>query len=170
MCQMSENVGASTSRNPKGLHGLYRENFTLPLIKLINSFLSQRKFTVPVEGELSTPREIPAGVPHGSVLSPTLYSLCINDMPQTPGVYLGLSADDTCMYATDSKRVMFSESCSEVSVLLRSGVCDVTWKSIKIRPKPSTFLIDLGPPRLILQWMDGIPLCQSCKISRCNLR
>jgi hypothetical protein len=25
---MSENVGASTSRNPKGLHGLYKENFT----------------------------------------------------------------------------------------------------------------------------------------------
>jgi hypothetical protein len=28
MGRMSENVGASTSRNPKGLHGLYRENFT----------------------------------------------------------------------------------------------------------------------------------------------
>jgi hypothetical protein len=27
---MSENVGASTSRNPKGLHGLYGDNFTLP--------------------------------------------------------------------------------------------------------------------------------------------
>jgi hypothetical protein len=27
--RMSENVGALTSRNPKGLHGLYRENFTL---------------------------------------------------------------------------------------------------------------------------------------------
>jgi hypothetical protein len=26
---MSENVGASTSRNPKGLHGLYTDNFTL---------------------------------------------------------------------------------------------------------------------------------------------
>jgi hypothetical protein len=26
---MSEKVGASTSRNPKGLHGLYRDNFTL---------------------------------------------------------------------------------------------------------------------------------------------
>jgi hypothetical protein len=26
--RMSENVGASTSRNPKGLHGLYRDNFT----------------------------------------------------------------------------------------------------------------------------------------------
>jgi hypothetical protein len=28
MSRMSENVGASTSRNPKGLQGLYRENFT----------------------------------------------------------------------------------------------------------------------------------------------
>jgi hypothetical protein len=25
---MSENVGVSTSRNPKGLHGLYRDNFS----------------------------------------------------------------------------------------------------------------------------------------------
>jgi hypothetical protein len=31
MIRMSENVGASTSRNPKGLHGLYRDNFTLLL-------------------------------------------------------------------------------------------------------------------------------------------
>jgi hypothetical protein len=29
MSRMSENVGASTSRNPKGLHGLHGENFTL---------------------------------------------------------------------------------------------------------------------------------------------
>jgi hypothetical protein len=28
---MSENVGASTSRNPKGLHGLYGDNFTFTL-------------------------------------------------------------------------------------------------------------------------------------------
>jgi hypothetical protein len=28
MIRMSENVGASISRNPKGLHGLYGDNFT----------------------------------------------------------------------------------------------------------------------------------------------
>jgi hypothetical protein len=28
--RMSKNVGASTSRNPKGLYGLYRDNFILP--------------------------------------------------------------------------------------------------------------------------------------------
>jgi hypothetical protein len=31
MSRMSETVGASTSRNPKGLHGLYSDNFILPL-------------------------------------------------------------------------------------------------------------------------------------------
>jgi hypothetical protein len=30
MSWMSQNVGASNSRNPKGFHGLYRDNFTLP--------------------------------------------------------------------------------------------------------------------------------------------
>jgi hypothetical protein len=29
---MSENVGASTSCNPKGLHGLYRDKFTFTYI------------------------------------------------------------------------------------------------------------------------------------------
>jgi hypothetical protein len=28
---MPENVGAATSRSPKGLHGLYRDNFTFTL-------------------------------------------------------------------------------------------------------------------------------------------
>jgi hypothetical protein len=34
MSRMSENVGASTSRNPKGLHSLYKENFTFINIHL----------------------------------------------------------------------------------------------------------------------------------------
>jgi hypothetical protein len=36
--------------------------FSTSLIKLISSFLSQRKFKVSVEGELSTPRYMQAGV------------------------------------------------------------------------------------------------------------
>jgi len=50
---------------------------------------------------MSTPQNIQAGVLQASVLSPTLYSLYINDMPQTLGVYLALFADDTCLYSTD---------------------------------------------------------------------
>jgi hypothetical protein len=41
----------------------------------------------------------------------------INNTPRTPGVYLRLFADDTYIYIRQTvKRVMFSESCSEVSV------------------------------------------------------
>jgi hypothetical protein len=38
-----------------------------------------------------------------SVLSPTLFTMYINDTPQTRGVHLALFADDTCLYATDRK-------------------------------------------------------------------
>jgi hypothetical protein len=66
------------------LYKLSELKFSTTLIKLINYFLSQRKFRVSVEGELSTPREIQAEVPQGSVLSHTLYSLYINDPLETP--------------------------------------------------------------------------------------
>jgi hypothetical protein len=66
-------------------------------------FVSNRKYRVMVEDEPSTPRNIQAGEPQGSVLAPTLYNLYINDTPQTPGVYLALFADDTYIYKTDRK-------------------------------------------------------------------
>jgi hypothetical protein len=71
----------------------------------ISSFLSQKKFRALVEGEMSAPRDIQAGVPQGSALSPILFSLYIGDTPQTPGVYLGLFADNTCIYATLQRRL-----------------------------------------------------------------
>jgi hypothetical protein len=46
MSRMSENVGASASRNPKGLHGPYRDNFTFTFIftvsvhKILSLYLS----------------------------------------------------------------------------------------------------------------------------------
>jgi hypothetical protein len=77
--------------------------FSTNLIKLISSFISQQKFRISMEGEMSTAREMQAGVPQGSVLSPTLYNIYINDTPQTPGIHLALFADDTCLYATERK-------------------------------------------------------------------
>jgi hypothetical protein len=85
------------------LYKLSKLEFSINLIKLVSSFLSQRKFRVSVEGEMSMPRVMQAGVPHGSVLSPTLYDMYITDAPQTHGVYLALFADDTCLYPTECK-------------------------------------------------------------------
>jgi hypothetical protein len=100
---------------------LSKSHFSTSLIKLISSFLSNTKFRASVEGEMSTAREIQAGVPQGSVLSPTLYSLYVNDAPQSLGVHLALFADDTCIPQT-AKKVMFLESCSAGSFRWRSDV------------------------------------------------
>jgi hypothetical protein len=136
------------------LYKLSELKVSVSLIKLIGYFLSMWKFVNSVEGEISTPR-----APQGCHEVPSCLSHCavyINDTPQTPGVCLGLFADDIYIYATDRKGVIFSESCSEFSVILKRGVSTGTWKSVKIRLRPSTFLIDLGPLRLILHWMDVI--------------
>jgi hypothetical protein len=66
------------------LYKLSKLHFSSSLIKLISSFLSNRKFRVTVEVEMSTPRDIESGVPQGSVLAPTLYSVYINNTPQIP--------------------------------------------------------------------------------------
>jgi hypothetical protein len=44
------------------LYILSELKFSISLIKLISSFLSQRKFRILVEGEMSLPRDIQAGV------------------------------------------------------------------------------------------------------------
>jgi hypothetical protein len=73
----------------------------------------------------------------------------INDTPQTPGVYLALFTDDTCMYAMEGKE----------GYVLRKLQCGLNsteewfkhW-SIKINEDklgPSTSLIDLDHMRFI---------------------
>jgi retron-type reverse transcriptase len=76
-----ENV-CDTTWHPGLLYKLSNLKFSANLIKLISSFLSQRQFRVSVEGEISTLRYMQAGVPQGSVPSPTLYNLYINDTPK----------------------------------------------------------------------------------------
>jgi hypothetical protein len=48
-----------------------------------------------------------------------------------------------------AKRVMFSESCSEVSIQLRRGASAGTLKSMKTKLGSSTSLIDLDHLRII---------------------
>jgi hypothetical protein len=87
------------------LYKLSKLEFSDNLIKLISSFLSQQKFRASVEGKMSTPRYMEAGVPQGSILSPQLSNLYINDTPppQAIGVHLALFTDNTCLYSTHHK-------------------------------------------------------------------
>jgi hypothetical protein len=133
------------------LYKLSKLEFPISLIKLISSFFSQQKFRVSVEGEMSTPREMQAGVPQGSVLSPTLYNLYINDAPQTIGVNLVLFADDTCLYATERtegyvlrklSRGLNSMAvwCERCNIEINEDKTRAIYFSHRIRPPLSLFL------------------------------
>jgi hypothetical protein len=133
------------------LYKLSKLEYSTSSIKLIGSFLSQRKFSVSVEGEMSTPREMQAGVPHGSVLSPTFFNMCINDAPQTHGVHLALFANDTYIYMRQiARRFSLLENSSAVSAQWRPGVSSGMSKLIKVRHRGSTSLAVVDRLCLIL--------------------
>lgn len=70
------------------------------LIKMIASFLRDRSFVVDVNGKLSSPKPIPAGLAQGSILSPILWTAFTSDLKKAPNCDLGLYADDTAILAT----------------------------------------------------------------------
>ncbi|CAH0767816.1 unnamed protein product, partial [Bemisia tabaci] len=70
-------------------------------VELLSSFLTGRQFRVRYENSTSGFRQIRAGVPQGSCLSPLLYSLFTTDIPQSGRRRkLGVYADDTLVLAS----------------------------------------------------------------------
>lgn len=64
------------------------------LVHLIKSYLNQRTQIVCVYGEKSAPIVPKSSVPQGSILSPLLFALFINDLPQLIRANILLFADD----------------------------------------------------------------------------
>ena len=69
------------------------------LAYFISAFLNERQFRVRVGDTLSNPHEQEMGVPQGSILSVTLFSVKINDIVKSvcPGVECFLYVDDFCI-------------------------------------------------------------------------
>jgi len=77
-------------------------NYCLPLYLTLKSFLSNRTFAVRCEDEISTFYPIIAGVPQGSILSPTLYNIFTADLQQSNNTTLATFADDTAITSSNS--------------------------------------------------------------------
>ena len=76
----------------------------------INSFLSQRKQRVVVNGAYSQWNDVTSGIPQGSVLRPTLFIIYINDLPETVESMVHIFADDTKIY----RKIATENDCVEL--------------------------------------------------------
>ena len=68
-------------------------------LKWIQSFLTDRKQQVALEGTLSSSATVLLGVPQGTVLGPLLFLTCINNLPDAvQHSSARFSADDSLLY------------------------------------------------------------------------
>ena len=69
------------------------------LLRLFNSFLSERFQRVVLNGQASEWRKVLAGVPQGSILGPLLFLIFINDIPANLECNVKIFADDTSLFS-----------------------------------------------------------------------
>lgn len=82
-----------------GLNYKLRNMLPTAFSDLLQSYLSDRTFRVRQGDSFSSLRKISAGVPQGSVLASTLYTLYTADIPQNKDVMQATFADDTAILA-----------------------------------------------------------------------
>ena len=80
------------------IYKLIQTQISAPLIKLISTYLNNRKFCISVDGFHSDCKTINAGVPQGAVLSPILNNIYVADIPTRRQVHMAQFADDTCIF------------------------------------------------------------------------
>ena len=79
---------------------LHKLNLPQRLVRLLSSFLSNRKLRVKVGNEYSNEIEMKAGTPQGSCLSPLLYVILINDIPEVgQSACKGQFTDDIALWS-----------------------------------------------------------------------
>ena len=81
------------------LFKLKQMNIAGNVYSYVKNFLSNRTIQVRVGTEISSKFQMDNGTPQGSVISPLLFLLMINDLPENPTkVETSIFADDTCLF------------------------------------------------------------------------
>ena len=77
---------------------LLRLGISGEMFNFIKSFLTNRTFQVRIDSSYSHTKKLENGLPQGSILSPILFSIMINDLPNVLTCPAALFADDCCFW------------------------------------------------------------------------
>jgi hypothetical protein len=111
------------------------------LTRWIREFLRERQFEVKVRESVSAAQPIECGLPQGSVLSPVLFSLFINDIPARSNKNVNQSllfADDLCHLEIFNRPRKAEESINSYLVELQTWLN--TWR-LQMAPHKCVYLI-----------------------------
>ena len=116
-------------------------NFDENLIKLLSSYLTQRKQSTCMNGECSEPLTITYGVPQGSVLGPKLFLLYINDLTHViQNCKFFLYADDIVLFKEmDKNQVARSFTLLQEDVTAVANWCKVNELTINLSKTKAQF-------------------------------
>ena len=107
----AETIEAGEIRPKRSKRWLSSLGVTPQACEWIESYLEHRTQSTLVGNSVSDPLVVPSGVPQGSVLGPTLFSLFVNDLPKViTGATTLLFADDTTIYAIGKDVASIAES------------------------------------------------------------
>ena len=87
------------------LYKLQKVGIKGKLLKYVREYLYHRNFKVYFDGEYSKSHKISSGVPQGSILSPLLFNIMMNDIPRLENVNLMEYADDITFYSSNTDLV-----------------------------------------------------------------
>ncbi|KAL4104985.1 hypothetical protein QTP88_020260 [Uroleucon formosanum] len=142
------------------LFKLSQLNIPTDIVKIIESFLTDRTFITKIEDSFSSTRHILAGVPQEFCLSPTLYLTYINDIPTTPKSHISLFVDDTMFFTYDhnQRRAAIQLQHQELDSLI------INWNANGIKKNRNTFAAFLSAHNVYIACVSETHLIASDKI------